>query len=520
MPHPEKGGRGVRTVRTVLLRLQGVRKVFPGVVALDDVDFDLQDGEVHALVGENGAGKSTLIKLIAGVYAPDAGIIEISGRPVRLNSPRDAQALGITVIYQETTLFPDLSVLENLYTGAYLRRGPFLDWRRMRRQAQETIRSLGLALDLDAQVRSLSVAQQQLVEIARAMLRDARVLIMDEPTAPLTHKDVQALFGLVRQLKARGVGMIYISHRLEEVFEVADRVTVLRDGHRVFTGPVSSVTREELIQHMVGRPLRTLFPKTLRPPGPPVLEVEGLGRDGALHDVSLVVREGEIVGLAGLVGSGRTTLAHALCGIAPPQCGRIRIRGQEVHIRSPAQAKAYGLAYVPEDRQRQGLVLPFSVRSNLSLVLLHQFTRFGVVDEAAEDRLAQRTVARLGIRAPSTITPAMNLSGGNQQKVVVGKWMITQPTVLIMDEPTRGVDVGAKAEIHRLMDELASRGIGILLISSELSELLGMCDRIYVMHRGRIVGELRREEATQERIIALATGVGDRIVGAVGGESG
>lgn len=491
----------------ILLRLRGITKRFPGVVALQDVDFDLERGEVHALVGENGAGKSTLIKIISGVYPPDAGTIELLGAPVRLSGPRDAQRLGVAVIYQETALFPDLSVLENLYVGAYRRRGTLLDWRRMRREAETVIRSLDLALDLDARVQALSAAQQQLVEIARALLRDARVLIMDEPTAPLTPKDVRTLFVLIRQLAAGGVGIVYISHRLDEVFEIADRVTVLRDGRRVLTSPVSSVTREELIQHMVGRPLHALFPKTERPPGAPVLEVEGLHLDGRLREVSLRVHEGEIVGLAGLIGSGRTTLAHALFGIRPIRQGRIRVCGSDVRIRTPGQARACGIAYVPEDRQRQGLVLPYSVRNNLSLVVLRQLTRWGFIDGAAEDTLASQQVARLDIRTPSGATPAMHLSGGNQQKVVVGKWMATTPRVLILDEPTRGVDVGAKAEIHRLMDELASRGIGILLISSELAELIGMCDRIYVMHRGRIVGELKRGEATQERIMALATGL-------------
>lgn len=492
---------------TPLLQLRGVTKTFPGVAALASVELDLQAGEVHALVGENGAGKSTLIKIVSGVHQPDAGSLSFFGRPVVLPNPRAARELGVAVMYQEAALFPDLSVLENLYVGTYRRRGWRLDWPRMRREAGEMFQSLGVELQLDTLVNRLSAAQQQMVAIARALMQQARVLVMDEPTAPLTQGDVQRLFQLIGQLKARGVGIIYISHRLEEVFQVADRVTVLRDGRRVFSGAVRDVGRDDLIREMVGRTLGALFPKVPGEIGAPLLEVDGLNKSGVLHDVALSVHSGEIVGLAGLVGSGRTTFAHAIFGIDPPDHGRIRIRGQEVKMTHPERARALGLAYVPEDRQRQGLVLPFAVRENLSLVILRQLCRMGFVDPAAEDAVAQQFVARLDIRTPATDVPTLTLSGGNQQKVVVGKWLASEPTVLIMDEPTRGIDVGAKAEIHRLMDALAHRGMGILLISSELPELLGMCDRVLVMHRGRIAGELPRAHATQETIMAIATGV-------------
>jgi len=497
------------------LQLRGITKRFPGVLALDGVDFALTAGEVHALVGENGAGKSTLIKIISGVHQPDAGRIDYLGTPVTFPTPRAAADRGITVIYQEVALFPDLTVLENLYVGAYPRRpllrhsgrGRRVDWMAMRARAQDVAASLGVKLDLEAPVHRLSAAQQQLVEIARALLRDARVIIMDEPTGPLTQQDAARLFSLIRQLRSRGVGIIYISHRLEEIFEVADRLTVLRDGRRIVAMPVGETTREMLIHHMVGRTLDTLYPHTARQTGPPVLEVEGLGTSGALTDVSFTLGRGEILGLAGLVGSGRTTLARAIFGIVPPGRGRIKLDGVDARIAHAGRARELGIAYVPEERQRQGLVLPFSVSENLSLVILRRLSRLGFINHASERTVAHDVVRRLDIRTPGIGVPAATLSGGNQQKVVVGKWLAAQPRVLIMDEPTRGVDVGAKAEIHRLMSELAGRGLAILLISSELPELLGMSDRIMVMHRGRIAGELSRDQATQEKIMAMATGV-------------
>lgn len=487
--------------------MREITKTFPGVRALDRVSFDLRAGEVHALVGENGAGKSTLIKVLSGVHQADEGQILLDGRPVSVADPRTAQALGIAVIYQELALFPHLTVLDNLYMGRHLRRGRLLDWSGMRARAAQVLTSLEVSLDLGEVVGRLSAAQQQQVAIARALLQDARVLVMDEPTAPLTQKDAAILFRLTRQIRQHGVGVIFISHRLDEVFEVADRVTVLRDGRHILTAPVAEVSREELVRHMVGRTVATLYPKSAPRVGDVALEVQGAGKGDVIRDVSFAVRYGEIVGVAGLVGSGRSTLARALFGLDPLDRGRVLVDGQPVRIVNPRQARQLGIAYIPEDRQRQGLVLPFSVRANLGLVVLRQLSRWGFVDDRTEARLALEYSVRLDVRGPGLEAPVAHLSGGNQQKVVVGKWLAARPRVLIMDEPTRGIDVGAKVEMHRLMDALAAGGLAILLISSELPELLGMCDRLLVMHRGRLAGELPRDQATQERVMALATGV-------------
>ena len=491
-----------------ILELRNISKAFPGVQALKDVSFDVVPGEVHALVGENGAGKSTLIKIVAGVYQPDAGTIYFQGQPVQIQNPRHAQMLGIAAIYQESSLYPALSVAENIFMGRHPRRGRLglVDWEHMYAQAEALFKSLGVEMDVRVKVAGLSVANRQRVEIAKALSQNAKVLIMDEPTAALTQHDVMALFDTVRKLRERGVAIIYISHRLEEVFELADRVTVLRDGQLVGTKPVSEVTEGRLISMMVGRTLDTLFPKEEAPIGEVVLRVEGLTRRGLIENVSFEVRRGEIVGLAGLVGAGRSELAQVLFGIYPAESGTIMLDGKPVAIKNPRQAMALGLAYVPEDRQHQGLILPMTVRDNITLAILDNLTRLGFVSYRAEERTAREYVDRLQIRTPSLLQPVMNLSGGNQQKVVVSKWLVSQPKVLILDEPTRGIDVGAKAEIHRLMSQLARQGLGILMISSELPEILGMSDRILVMRRGTIVGEFTRDEATQEKIIAVAMG--------------
>lgn len=502
-----------------LLVLRGIAKAFPGVQALAGVSLELWPGEVHALVGENGAGKSTLIKIAAGVYLPDAGEILFEGRPVRLHSPRDAAALGIAVIHQEPYLFPTLSVLENLFMGFQPRRRllGLLDWPAMVRRAREVLQALGVALPLEVPAGELRAAQQQLLQIARALLQDARVLIMDEPTSSLSQKEVATLFEIVRRLRARGVGILYITHRLEEVFALADRVTVLRDGRLVGTFPVATVTPGTLIAHMVGRELTHLFPHTPRPPGPVLLRVHGLGRRGLFEGISLEVRAGEIVGLAGLVGAGRSEVAQAIFGLLPPETGFVEVDGRRLAPRAPWEAMAAGIVYLPEDRHRQGMVAPMSVRANLTLTVLHRLARLGFVDRRAEDALVRSYQARLRIRAASLEQPIGTLSGGNQQKVIVARGLAARPRVLILDEPTRGIDVGTKAEIHRLMDELAAQGMGILLISSELPEILGMSDRILVMRAGRLVGELSRAEATQERVMALAMGVA---LEAVQGEAG
>ncbi len=490
-----------------ILELQGISKRFPGVQALDKVDFNVRSGEVHALVGENGAGKSTLIKTVAGVYQPDEGQIIYQDQPVRVENTGHAWELGIATIYQEASLYPDLSVLENMYMGRQPTRGFFIDWKKMQATAEEIFHSMEIEMDMQARVGDLSAAEHQMVEIAKALSQDAHVLIMDEPTSSLARKDIRALFQIVDRLRQRGVAVIYISHRLEEVFELADRVTVLRDGKYIGTEAVSEVTNQQLINMMVGRTLDTLFPKTEMEIGQPVMQVEGLSRRGGFQDVNLEVHRGEIVGLAGLVGSGRTELARSIFGIDPADEGQIKLGGQTVVVKNPWQALSLGIAYLPEDRQRQGVVLALSVSENISLAILEKLCHLGVISFREETSLAGDFVKKLNIRTPGLGQRVANLSGGNQQKVVVAKWLASQPQVLILDEPTRGIDVGAKAEIHRLMSDLAGQGIGILMISSELPEIMGMSDRILVMHRGRITGELDRSEATQERIISLATGV-------------
>ncbi len=492
-----------------ILILRNLYKAFPGVQALAGVSLDLYSGEVHALVGENGAGKSTLIKIAAGVYAPDAGEILFEGRPVRLEGPRHAAALGIAVIHQEPYLFPTLSVLENLFVGFQPRHGPLglVDWRTMARRAELVFHELGISLPLDLPAGDLSAAQQQLLQIARALLQDAKVLIMDEPTSSLSQREVQTLFEIVRRLRSRGVGILYISHRLEEVFALADRVTVLRDGQWVGTYPITAVTPETLIARMVGRELTQLFPHIPHPPGEVLLRAHNLCRSGLFEGISFEIRAGEIVGMAGLVGAGRSEVAQAIFGILPLDAGFVEVNGRRIMPRAPWEAMAAGIFYIPEDRHRQGVVAPLSVRSNLTLAILQRLTRFGLIDERAERALAQTYRERLRIRIADLEQPVGTLSGGNQQKVVLARGLATRPRVLILDEPTRGIDVGTKAEIHRLMDELAARGMGILMISSELPEILGMSDRILVMRAGRLVGELQRDEASQERIMALAMGL-------------
>jgi ABC-type sugar transport system ATPase subunit len=485
-----------------VLALDQICKSFPGVRALDKVDFEVRAGEVHALLGENGAGKSTLIKIVSGLYQPDAGTIRIDGKAVRLASPHDAQGLGIATIFQELLLFPELTVAENIFMGHAPRtRFGAIDWAAMRNRARELLASLDIHdLDPSRVVGSLSVGNRQRVEIAKALSQDARILIMDEPTAALTEADVLRLFGIVRLLRERGVGIVYISHRLEEVFLLADRVTVLRDGAYVATREVADVSEDDLVNMMVGRTIENLFPKLDAEIGRPLLEVRGLSRQPAFHDIDLMLRAGEVVGLAGLVGSGRSELAQAIFGLDPPDRGELVIDGRPVRITSPAQAKRLGIAYVPEDRGTQGLIRPMCLRENISLAVLRQVAPAWFIDRRAETALAEHSVEQFRIRASSVEQVAEKLSGGNQQKVVLGKWLATKPRVLIMDEPTRGIDIGAKAEIHRLMSELARQGLAILMISSELPEIMGMSDRILVMREGTLVAEFARAQATQEMV--------------------
>lgn len=491
---------------TPIFTAEGISKAFGGVRALRSVQFDLRAGEVHAILGENGAGKSTLIKVMTGVHQPDEGEMRLDGQPIHLADTRAAQAQGIVAIYQEPSLFPDLDIAENIFVGRQPMRWGRVDWRTMYQEAAKLLESLGVHLDLGRKARSLSVAQQQMVEIARALSMQTRILIMDEPTSSLTHNEVSELFRVVKRLREQGKAIVFISHRLEDLFELADRVTVLRDGAYVDTRAMTGVTERDLIQMMVGRTVDDLFPKQAVTPGPVALKVTGLGRDGLFRDVSFDVRQGEIVGMAGLIGAGRTDVARAIFGVAPAQRGQIEIHGQAVAITSPQHAMSLGLAYVPEDRQAHGLILPLDLAQNISLPVLPTFAKGGWLNDDSARSAALSAAQQMEVKAATIWQRARELSGGNQQKVVLAKWLNTQPRILILDEPTRGIDVGTKAAVHGLMSQLAAQGMAILMISSELPEVLGMSDRILVMREGRITAQLTRAEATQERIMAAATG--------------
>jgi rhamnose transport system ATP-binding protein len=489
-----------------ILELQKISKSFSGVEVLHEVSFALRTGEVHALLGENGAGKSTLVKIITGVHQPDKGEILLNGTPVHFGDARDSRQAGIAAIYQELSLFPDLDVAENIFAGRQpLTVGKRVDWRKLYAEAGKLLDSLGVKLDLKQKARSLSIAQQQMVEIARAFSINARILIMDEPTSSLTLSEVADLFRLVHRLRSEGTAIIFISHRLEELFELADRVTVLRDGSYVGTKLMTDVTRDDLIRMMVGRTISNLFPKQDVPVGDVALKVEHLGRAGSFHDVSFELRRGEILGLAGLVGAGRTNVARAIFGVEPAAEGKIQVEGREVPITSPQQAIALGLAYVPEDRQLHGLIPAMHITSNISLPMLHQHARAGWLRDRSERKSAYDAACQMEVRANNIWQLARELSGGNQQKVVLAKWLSTNPRILILDEPTRGIDVGTKAAVHGLMSKLAAEGMAILMISSELPEILGMSDRVIVMREGYVTGQFSRAEATQEKIISAAT---------------
>ncbi len=488
------------------LELKDITKRFSTVEVLHGVPFDLRPGEVHALLGENGAGKSTLVKVITGVHQPDGGEIYLNGERVHFDNPRGSREAGIAAIYQELSLFPDLDVAENIFVGRQpTTRGGLIQWRKLYTEAGKLLASLGVQLDLKQKARTLSIAQQQMIEIARAFSLNARILIMDEPTSSLTLNEVADLFRLVRRLRDEGTAIIFISHRLEELFEIADRVTVLRDGYYVGTHPLSEVTRDDLIRLMVGRTISNLFPKQDVPAGDVALKVENLSRPGVFENISFELRQGEILGMAGLVGAGRTDVARAIFGVTPPTSGSIQVAGQTVQIDSPQEAIRLGLAYVPEDRQTHGLIPPMSITANLSLVVLEQCARHGWLQDKVECEKAFSAARQMEVRAGHIWQKARELSGGNQQKVVLAKWLETQPRILILDEPTRGIDVGTKAAVHALMSKLASEGIAILMISSELPEVLGMSDRILVMREGHLTGHFTRAEATQEKIISAAT---------------
>jgi rhamnose transport system ATP-binding protein len=489
-----------------LLRAESITKAYAGVRALQGVSFDLHPGEVHALVGENGAGKSTLIKVMTGAIAADSGSIEVAGRRVTQLDPHAARALGIAPIYQQPALFPHLTVAENIaLTLESERLWRRVDWPARRRLAHDLLDRVGARIDPDRPVETLSMPEQQIVEIARAIGADARVVIMDEPTASLDEREVAHLFAVIARLREHGAGIIYISHRLDEVFAIADRITVLRDGESAGTWPTRTIDRAQLIRVMVGRELSAVFPKREVAIGEHALAVRALRhRASGVFDVSLSVRRGEILGLAGLVGSGRTEVAEILFGLRPAEAGDIWINGATVRITSPSQAIALGLAYVPEDRRQHGVVLDMSLASNTSLANLKGVARAGLINRNVERAAAAQYVDQLRIKASSVEAEVGSLSGGNQQKVALARWLATSPSVLILDEPTQGVDVASKAEIHGLMGALAARGLAIIMISSEMPEILGMSDRIAVMRAGTIRGTLTRAEATQAKVLELA----------------
>jgi rhamnose transport system ATP-binding protein len=493
---------------SLLLRADNLSKSYAGVQALKAASFELCRGEVHALVGENGAGKSTLIKIITGAVEADGGDITLDGQAIKNHSPRLAKSLGIAAIYQQPALFPELSVAENIAIGqehsSLWRR---INWRERSRRATELLAEVGAKIAPEAAASELSMPQQQLVEIARALGADAKVLIMDEPTASLSESDTQNLFNVIRRLRERGVGIIYISHRLDELPLIADRVTVLRDGRTIDRRLMSEVNQQELIHLMVGRELSAVFPKRAVELGEFVLELRRFGcATGGVSEVTLALRAGEIVGLAGLVGAGRTELARAIFGLTQATEGEVLLRGEPVKIGNPAKAVEQGIAYLPEDRRQHGVILDMPISANISLASLGDFSRFGALNFNREKRVAAEYTRRLGIKTQAIFSPVSTLSGGNQQKVALSRWLVTRPSVLILDEPTQGIDVGAKSEIHALMSDLAAQGVAILMISSELPEILGMSDRIAIMRGGTIVGLLNRQEANQQRILALALG--------------
>jgi ribose transport system ATP-binding protein len=490
------------------LEMRNISKQYPGVRALDDVSLSVDVGEIHALLGENGAGKSTMMKILAGAQSKDGGEILLNGVPVHIDSPQKAMSLGISIIYQEFNLVPYLSAGENIYLGREPRAAipGFVDFKKLYADAQVVLDKLGVKIDARAPVNTLSVAGQQMVEIAKATSKKSKIIVMDEPSATLTDHELRALFSLMLQLKSEGVSIVYISHRLEEIVEVCDRATIMRDGHHVATKDVKDLSREEIIRLMVGRELKDAIPKVAAEQGDIALEVKHLTRKGVLHDISFTVRKGEVLGIAGLVGAGRTETARVIFGADPMDSGSIEIFGQPVRIKSPQDAIKHGIGLVTEDRKQQGLVLGMVVRENTTLANLDFLSSLGFIRRSEERQVAEKYKTDLAIKTPTIEQTVHNLSGGNQQKVVLAKWLFTGSKILIFDEPTRGIDVGAKAEIYKLMNELAKNGVAIIMISSELPEVLGMSDRIIVMHEGRLTGELSRAEATQEKIMHLATG--------------
>jgi ribose transport system ATP-binding protein len=490
-----------------VLEMENIRKTFPGVIALDNVNFSLLPSEVHVLLGENGAGKSTLVKIISGAYQKSSGSLILNGTEIELKNPRHAQQLGISIIYQEFNLIPKLSAAENIFLGREFSISPgVIDQKKVTNKSQEILDDLGVAIDARSVVGDLGIAQKQMVEVAKALSLDAKIIIMDEPTSALTSNEIDELFKTIRKLKARGVSIIYISHRLEELSEIGDRVTVLRDGGYVGTHHISDLSQHDIIRMMVDRELTAQYPKQKTKIGDELLRVEKLHRDGCLHDISFTLNQGEILGVAGLLGSGRTDLARAIFGVNKIDSGNIYINGNRHTVTNPRSAINLEIGYLSEDRKIEGLVLDLSVQSNVSLASLDRISRFGVINKMQEKQSASKYVKDLRIKTPGLHQKVLYLSGGNQQKVVVSKWLSTQAKILIFDEPTRGIDVGSKVEIYQLMNQLKSKGAGIIMISSELPEILGMSDRVMVMRNGGVTGIYDAEKVTQEKILQDAVG--------------
>ncbi len=490
-----------------ILEVADVRKEFPGVLALDNVQFRLRRGSVHALMGENGAGKSTLMKIIAGIYTPDSGTFKFRGKDIRLNGPLDALENGIAMIHQELNLMSPMTVAENIW----IRREPknrfgFIDHGEMHRKTVDLFKRLNIQIDPDVKVGTLSVANRQMVEIAKAVSYESDVLIMDEPTSALTEREVEHLFTIIRALRTQGIGIIYITHKMSELFEIADEFSVFRDGKYIATKFSKDVTRDEIIRMMVGREITQMFPKETVPIGDVVLSAKGLGLKGIFHDVSFDVRSGEILGIAGLVGSGRSNIAETIFGVTPADEGTIELFGKKVRVDSPATAMRHGLAFLTEDRKDTGCFLLLDIQQNTQIAVLQsKYVKNGFVEQKRLARDAMEISNALRVKTPDMAEPIINLSGGNQQKVLIGRWLLTRPKILILDEPTRGIDVGAKAEIHRLISKLAGEGVAVIMISSEMPEVLGMSDRIMVVHEGRVTGFLNRDEANQVKIMELAS---------------
>ena len=496
-----------------LLQMDGITKRFPGVLALDNISLHVRKGEVHALLGENGAGKSTLMKILAGAYTMDAGKITFEGKPIVINSPRDAQAMGISIIYQELNLVPQMTVAENIFLSALLQKSPVaIDWKAIYRRAEELLRSLDIDIDVHTRVSNLGIAQQQMVEISKALNHEAKIIIMDEPTAPLTERETNLLFKTIEKLRSEGVSIIYISHRLEETMRIGDRATIMRDGRTVATVDIAKTSINEIIRNMVGHSLEEQFPPRDAAMGEVLFEAKNFSRAGVLENVGFKVRRGEVLGVCGLVGAGRTEAARAIFGIDPKDSGSVLVEGREVKITKPKDAIQAGIGFVTEDRKGEGLLLIRDCKENISLVALRNFERFIHLSLKDEARSCASFAEKLRVKTPSLRQKALNLSGGNQQKIVLAKWLMSDAKIFILDEPTRGIDVGAKVEVYNIINTIASSGKAVIMISSEMTELIGMCDRIVVMCRGRMIGEVLREDFSQERIMYLAAG-GDEFIG-------